>query len=186
MVRAAAHINPGFLIRLSQDFIHKKFLSLSGYVLWRIISASFFLMKLYGIFFALCHRRLILRLSNIDLKATIVVCGILRITAKFDIMQFWCGFFSIKLATRDDFSFVNISLTIWIESGYVWRITLGFAHIIRIVKDLRMLVWAWGKQLSLHANCELNILLVLQGFTWIYINRVKSGRWCFVLWLSFD
>ena len=185
MVRAAAHISPGFLIRFSTYFMHKKLLGLSWYVLWRIVIAYFFLMELRGIYITFSHWRLILRLSNIDLKATIVIWSLFWITAKFYIMQFWCGFFSIKLATRD-FSLVNIWLTIWIECGHVCRIALCSAHIIGVIKDLRMLVWAWGKQLSLHVNCELNILLVLQGFTWIFVKRVKSGHWCFVLWVSFD
>ena len=67
----------GFLVWLSQTFTHKQLLRLSGYALWKTVSA---------IFLTYHHCRLILRLSNIDLKAAFVVCGKIKSTANLDIL----------------------------------------------------------------------------------------------------
>ena len=80
--------SPGFLICLSQYFILKQLLCLCGYVLWRVVSAFLLLVIHRGGLLTHSHRRLILRLSNIDLKATVVICGTIQSTAQLMIMQF--------------------------------------------------------------------------------------------------
>ena len=162
----------GFLIWLNQTYIHKQLLCLRGYAVRKTVSA---------IFLTYHHCRLILSLSNIDLKVTFVVCGKIKSTANLGILQFWCGFCVIKSATLA-FSFVDIRMATYIETGHFNFITLCFLHLL----DFSMFVWARWKLLCLHVDCDFHVLLILQSFVLTYVIPIKSGLWFFLLWLGLD
>ena len=160
----------GLVIWLNQTYIHKQLLCLRGYAVRKTVST---------IFLTYHHWNLILSLSDIVLKTSFVVCGKIKSTANLDILQFWCGFCVIESATIA-FSLVDIRLTTLIESGHFYFITLCFVH------DFRVFLWARGKFLCLHVECNFHVVLILQSFVLTYFILIKSGLWFFLLWLRLD
>ena len=184
MTVAALSHSPGFLIRLSQNFNLKPFLCFIGCVLLREVITFLFIVDRRGIYFSYRHWRLIIRVSNIDLEATVVIsCKICR-TAKLVVMQFWCVFRAIKLAVSVDFSFW---LTSRIKSGYVPHITLCSVNLIGEVSfDFRMVVFARGNLLYLRVDWDDNVFLILQSLTCTYCIPINSGLTSFLLRLSLN